>query len=149
MDAQFLGSLAVFLQIIDEEGFIGMDGRLPDYLLIDVGIRFCQMHSLREETVLEIILYPMVLIRKEMLHAIIPMNINGIAQEEEAVTSLLQLQESLLFLIRNLHQHLVGSIDDFFIRHIGPCQLTGCIAENASVVIIPTPSLLISFIPSL
>ena len=50
MDAQFLGSLTVFLQIIDEEGFIGMDGRLPDYLLIDVGIRFCQMHSLREET---------------------------------------------------------------------------------------------------
>ncbi len=52
------------------------------------------------------------------------------------------------FLIRNLHQHLVGSIDDFFIRHISSCQLTGCIAEcfggNQS-----TPSLLISFIPSL
>ena len=99
MDAQLLGSLAVFLQIIDEEGFVGMDVRLSDYLLIDVGIRFCQMHSLREETVLEIILYPMVLIREEMLHAIIPMYINGITQEEEAVTSLLQLQESLLFLI--------------------------------------------------
>ena len=66
MDAQFLGSLTVFLQIIDEEGFIGMDGRLPDYHLIDVGIRFCQMHSLREETVLEIILYPMVLIKKDL-----------------------------------------------------------------------------------
>lgn len=51
------------------------------------------------------------------------MYINGIAQEEEAVTSLLQLQESLLFLIRNLHQHLVGSIDDLFIRHISSCQL--------------------------
>ena len=123
MDAQLLGSLAVFLQIIDEKGFVGMDVRLPDYLLIDVGIRFCKMHSLREETVLEIILYPMVLIREEMLHAIIPMHINGIAQEEEAVTSLLQLQESLLFLIRNLHQHLVGSIDDLFIRHISSCQL--------------------------
>ena len=67
MDAQLLGSLAVFLQIIDEKGFVGMDVRLPDYLLIDVGIRFSQMHSLREETVLEIILYPMVLIREEML----------------------------------------------------------------------------------
>ena len=39
MDAQLLGSLAVFLQIIDEESFIGIDVRLPDYLLIDVGIR--------------------------------------------------------------------------------------------------------------
>ena len=39
MDAQFLGSLSVFLQIIDEEGFIEIDVRLPDYLLIDVGIR--------------------------------------------------------------------------------------------------------------
>jgi hypothetical protein len=67
MDAQFLGSLTVFLQIIDEEGFIGIDIRQPDYLLIDVGIRLSQMHSLREETVLEIILYPMVLIREEML----------------------------------------------------------------------------------
>ena len=57
------------------------------------------------------------------------MHINGITQEEEAIASLLQLQESLLFLIRNLHQHLVGSIDDLFIRHISPCQLTGCIAE--------------------
>ena len=28
-----------FLQIIDEEGFIGIDIRQPDYLLIDVGIR--------------------------------------------------------------------------------------------------------------
>ena len=102
---------------------------LSDYLLIDVGIRFCQMHSLREEALLEIILYPMVLIKEKMLHAIIPMNINGIAQEEDAVTSLLQLQESLLFLIRNLHQHLVGSIDDFFIRHISSSQLTGCIAK--------------------
>ena len=64
-----------------------------------------------------------------MLHAIIPMHINGITQEEEAIASLLQLQESLLFLIRNLHQHLVGSIDDLFIRHISSCQLTGCIAE--------------------
>ena len=64
MDAQFLGSLAVFLQIIDEEGFIGMDVRLPDYLLIDVDIRLSQMHSLREETVLEIILYPIILIPK-------------------------------------------------------------------------------------
>ena len=64
MDAQLLGSLAVFLQIIDEEGFIGMDVRLLDYLLIDAGIRFCQMHSLREETVLEIILYPIVLMKK-------------------------------------------------------------------------------------
>ena len=72
MDAQLLGSLAVFLQIIDEEGFIGMDVRLLDYLFIDTGIRLSQMHSLREETVLEIILYPMVLIREEMLHAIIP-----------------------------------------------------------------------------
>ena len=108
MDTQFLSSLAVFLQIIDEESFIGMDVRLPDYLLIDVGIRLSQMHSLREEAMLEIILYPIVLIREEMLHAIIPMYINGIAQEEEAVTSLLQLQESLLFLIRNLHQHFVG-----------------------------------------
>ena len=71
----------------------------------------------------------MVLIRKEMLHAIIPVYINGIAQEEEAVTSLLQLQEPLLFLIRNLHQHLVGSIDNLFIRHISFCQLTGCITE--------------------
>lgn len=51
------------------------------------------------------------------------MYINGIAQEEEAVTSLLQLQESLLFLIRNLHQHFVGSIDDLFFRHISSCQL--------------------------
>ena len=33
MDAQLLGSLAVFLQIIDEKGFVGMDVRLPDYLL--------------------------------------------------------------------------------------------------------------------
>ena len=82
MDAQFLGSLTVFLQIIDEEGFIGMDVRLPDYLLIDAGIRLCKMHSLREEAMLEIILYPMVLIREEMLHAIIPMHINGITQEE-------------------------------------------------------------------
>ena len=57
------------------------------------------------------------------------MYINGITQEEEAVTSLLQLQDSLLFLIRNLHQHLVGSIDDLFIRHISSSQLTGCIAE--------------------
>lgn len=89
MDAQLLGSLAVFLQIIDEEGFIGMDVRLLDYLFIDTGIRLSQMHSLREETVLEIILYPIILIREEMLHAIIPMYINGIAQEEEAVTSLL------------------------------------------------------------
>ena len=97
MDAQLLGSLAVFLQIIEEEGFIGMDVRLLDYLFIDTGIRLSQMHSLREETVLEIILYPIVLIREEMLHAIIPMYINGITQEEEAVTSLLQLQESLLF----------------------------------------------------
>lgn len=64
MDAQFLGSLAVFLQIIDEESFIGIDVRLPDYLLIDVGIRLSQMHSLREETVLEIILYPIILIPK-------------------------------------------------------------------------------------
>lgn len=96
MDAQFLGSLTVFLQIIDEESFIGIDVRLLDYLFIDTCIRLSQMHSLREETVLEIILYPMVLIREEMLHAIIPMYINGIAQEEEAVTSLLQLQESLL-----------------------------------------------------
>ncbi len=91
MDAQLLGSLTVFLQIIDEKGFVGMDVRLPDYLLIDVGIRFCQMHSLREETALEIILYPMVLIREEMIHAIISMHINGIAQEEEAIASLLQL----------------------------------------------------------
>ena len=91
MDAQLLSSLTVFLQIIDEEGFVGMDVRLPDYLLIDAGIRFCQMHSLREEAMLEIILYPMVLIREEMIHAIIPMHINGIAQEEEAVASLLQL----------------------------------------------------------
>ena len=66
VDAQLLGSLTVFLQIIDEKGFVGMDVRLPDYLLIDVGIRFCQMHSLREETVLEIILYPMVLIPKTL-----------------------------------------------------------------------------------
>ena len=36
------------------KGFVGMDVRLSDYLLIDVGIRFCQMHSLREETVIEI-----------------------------------------------------------------------------------------------
>ena len=101
MDAQFLGSLAVFLQIIDKESFIGMDVRLLDYLFIDTGIRFSQMHSLREETVLEIILYPIVLIREEMLHAIIPMHINGITQEEEAIASLLQLQESLLFVIRD------------------------------------------------
>ena len=78
MDAQLLGSLAVFLQIIDEESFVGIDIRQFDYLLIDVGIRFCQMHSLREETVLKIILYPMVLIREEMLHAIIPVYINGL-----------------------------------------------------------------------
>ena len=78
MDAQLLGSLAVFLQVIDEEGFVGMDVRLPDYLLIDAGIRLCQMHSLREEALFEIILYPIVLIREEMLHAIIPMHINGI-----------------------------------------------------------------------
>ena len=58
------------------------------------------------------------------------MYINGITQEEETIASLLQLQESLLFLIRNLHQHLVGSIDDFFIRHISPSQLAGCIAER-------------------
>ena len=57
------------------------------------------------------------------------MHINGITQEEEAIASLLQLQESLLFLIRNLHQHLVGSIDDLSIRHISPCQLTGCFTE--------------------
>ena len=56
MDAQLLGSLTVFLQIIDEEGFVGMDVRLPDYLLIDAGIRLCQMHSLREEALLEIII---------------------------------------------------------------------------------------------
>ena len=56
VNAQLLGSLTVFLQIVYEESFVGMDVRLPDYLLIDVGIRFCQMHSLREETVLEIIL---------------------------------------------------------------------------------------------
>ena len=56
MDAQLLGSLAVFLQIIDEESFIGMDVRLHDYLLIDAGIRLCQMHSLREEALLEIII---------------------------------------------------------------------------------------------
>lgn len=43
MDAQLLGSLAVFLQIIDEEGFIGMDVRLLDYLFIDTGIRLSQM----------------------------------------------------------------------------------------------------------
>ena len=91
MDAQLLGSLTVFLQIIDEEGFVRMDVRLPDYLLIDAGIRLSQMHSLREEALFEIILYPMVLIREEMLHAIIPMYINGIAQEEEAIASLLQL----------------------------------------------------------
>ena len=42
-------------EIIDEEGFIGMDVRLLDYLFIDTGIRLSQMHSLREETVLEII----------------------------------------------------------------------------------------------
>ena len=69
MDAQFLGSLTVFLQIIDEKGFIGMDVRLPDYLFIDTGIRLSQMQSLREEALLEIILYPIVLIREEMLHA--------------------------------------------------------------------------------
>ena len=80
MDAQLLGSLAVFLQIIEEEGFIGMDVRLLDYLFIDTGIRLSQMHSLREETVLEIILYPMVLIREEMLHAIIPVYINEIGR---------------------------------------------------------------------
>ena len=85
MDAQFLGSLAVFLQIIYEESFIGIDVRLPDYLLINTGIRLCQMHSLREEAMLKIIPYPMVLIREEMLHAIIPVYINSIAQEEEAV----------------------------------------------------------------
>ena len=51
------------------------------------------------------------------------MHIDGITQEEETIASLLQLQESLLFLIRNLHQHLVGSIDDLFIRHISSCQL--------------------------
>ena len=89
MDTQILGSLTVFLQVINEEGFVGMDVRLPDYLLIDVGIRLSQVHSLREETVLEIILYPMVLIREEMLHTIIPMHINGITQEEEAIASLL------------------------------------------------------------
>ena len=87
MDAQFLSSLAVFLQIIDEESFIGIDVRQLDYLFIDVGIRLSQMHSLREETVLEIILYPMVLIREEMLHAIIPMHIDGITQEEETMAS--------------------------------------------------------------
>ena len=64
MDAQLLGCLTVFLQVIDEEGFVRMDVRLPDYLLIYVGIRFCQMHSLREEALFEIILYPMVLIPK-------------------------------------------------------------------------------------
>ena len=100
MDAQFLGCLTVFHQIVDEKGFLGMDVRLLDYLLIDAGIRLSQMHSLREEAILEIIFYPMILIREEMLHAIIPMNINGIAQEKEAIASLLQLQESLLFLIR-------------------------------------------------
>ena len=93
MDAQLLGSLTVFLQVIDEEGFVRMDVRLPDYLLIDAGIRLSQMHSLREEALLEIILYPIVLISEEMLHAIIPMHINGITQEEEAIASLLQLQE--------------------------------------------------------
>ena len=92
MDAQLLGSLTVFLQVINEEGFVGMDVCLPDYLLIDAGIRLSQMHSLREEAVLEIILYPIVLIREEMLHAIIPMHINGITQEEEAIASLLQQQ---------------------------------------------------------
>ena len=63
MDAQLLGSLTVFLQIIDEESFIGMDVRLSDYLFIDTGIRLSQMHSLREETMLKIILYPIVPIR--------------------------------------------------------------------------------------
>ena len=67
MDAQLLGCLTVFLQVIDEEGFVGMDVRQPDYLLIDAGIRLSQMHSLREEALLEIIICPMVLIRKEML----------------------------------------------------------------------------------
>ena len=32
MDAQLLGSLTVFLQVIKEEGFVGIDVRLPDYL---------------------------------------------------------------------------------------------------------------------
>lgn len=56
MDAQLLGSLTVFLQVINEESFVGMDVRQPDYLFIDAGIRLCQMHSLREEALLEIII---------------------------------------------------------------------------------------------
>ena len=56
MDAQLLGCLTVFLQIVDEKGSVGIDIRLFDDLLIDTGIRLCQMHSLREEALLEIII---------------------------------------------------------------------------------------------
>ena len=81
MDAQFRSSLAICFRVVDEEGFFRQQVGILQYLFKNRLIGLGQVHFVREESLVEIVVHTEAALVEGLLAYIIPMNGIGIAQQ--------------------------------------------------------------------
>lgn len=97
-DAKTVSRGTVVSVVVDEKGIAGLDTSLGQHGLEYVSMGLDHVHLIGEEDTVEEVAQRMAVITHEMVGAVVPVHVVGVAEQEDAVV-LVQLQYLLLLAV--------------------------------------------------